>query len=199
MTKEKQEYPSTYFVEDRSNEAELARLRIQDQMITRSMGGVLPEQPDPQSFERILDVACGTGSWLIETAETYPDISLLIGVDVSAHILGAARSQAEQQGLADRVEFHVMDALRMLEFPQGYFDLINLRLGSSFLRTWDWRNLLAEFQRVSQPGGTIRITDTERIQNSTSSAFNALWDQFQCAMYRSGHLFDPTPSGIVVI
>ena len=73
-----QEHSSTYIVQDRSNQEELARVRIQGQMITTCMGGVLPEQPDPHRFKRVLDVGCGTGEWLIEMAKTYPDISLLI-------------------------------------------------------------------------------------------------------------------------
>jgi hypothetical protein len=57
----RREHPSTYFVQDRSNEEELNRLRVQDQMITAAMGGVLPEQQNPGAFQRVLDVACGTG------------------------------------------------------------------------------------------------------------------------------------------
>lgn len=51
----KQEHPSTYFVQDRSNQEELDRLAIQDRLMTTSMGGVLPEQPDPSIFRRVLD------------------------------------------------------------------------------------------------------------------------------------------------
>jgi hypothetical protein len=35
---QKKEQPSTYFVQDRSNEEELTRLYIQDQMLTAGMG-----------------------------------------------------------------------------------------------------------------------------------------------------------------
>ncbi len=66
------EHPSTYFVQDRESKEELERVQLQDHMITAGMGGVLPEQPDPTSFQRVLDVGCGTGGWLIEVAKTYP-------------------------------------------------------------------------------------------------------------------------------
>ena len=64
----RREHPSTYFVVDRSSEDELNRLKVQDQLITTSMGGVLPEQSDPIPFRRVLDVGCGVGGWLITMA-----------------------------------------------------------------------------------------------------------------------------------
>src|SRR5258708_38721757 len=68
----KREHPSTYFVQDRSNQQELNRLQIQDQMLTTSVGAVLPEQPDPTAFHRALDVGCATAGWLPELAQTTP-------------------------------------------------------------------------------------------------------------------------------
>jgi SAM-dependent methyltransferase len=132
------EHPSTYFVQDRSNENELTRLRIQDQLLTKGMGGVLPKQEHTDQFQRVLDVGCGTGNWLITLAQQLPTATLLVDADVSLRIVKYAREQAQAAGVADRVEFHVMDALRMLEFPRHSFDLVNQRLGTSYLRTWDW-------------------------------------------------------------
>lgn len=118
-----QEHPGTSFVQDRDNQEELARLRLQDQMMTRAMGGVLPEQPDPTRFSRVLDVGCGTGSWLIELARVVPTCSLLVGVDVSRPFVQDARAQAEATHVSDRVEFQVMDALRMLQLlAQGQYE-----------------------------------------------------------------------------
>jgi hypothetical protein len=42
-------------LQPRKNQTELARLVIQDQMITAGMGGVLSEQADPGVFRRVLD------------------------------------------------------------------------------------------------------------------------------------------------
>ncbi len=190
------EHPSTYVVQDRSGEEELTRLRIQDEMVTIGMGGVLPEQPDPASFKRVLDVGCGTGGWLIETAKTYPTISLLIGVDISSKMLEYAKAQAEAEQVSDRVQFAVMDALRMLEFPRHYFDLVNQRFGVSYLRTWDWPKLLAEFQRVTTPGGVIRLTEGPMLPENTSPALTQLYHLLLQAFYQSGHLFTPESDGI---
>src|ERR1700737_4062615 len=46
----RQEYASTYLVQDRSNQEEMTRLQIQDQMVTAGMGGVLPEQKETANF-----------------------------------------------------------------------------------------------------------------------------------------------------
>jgi hypothetical protein len=46
----KNERPSTYFVQEREKREELTRLRIQGHMLTRAMGGPLPEQTDPPLF-----------------------------------------------------------------------------------------------------------------------------------------------------
>lgn len=196
-TNPRREHPSTYTVQDRSNEEELTRLQIQDQMITAGMGGVLPEQPDPTIFQRVLDVGCGTGGWLIEAAKTYPSMSLLVGVDVNSRMLDYARAQAEAQQVSDRVQFATMDALRMLEFPAGYFDLVNQRFGVSWLRTWDWPKLLHEYQRVTLPGGVIRVTESNMIiDNSGSPALTRLCEIFLDALYRAGHLFTPDKNGV---
>jgi len=192
----RRELASTYFVEDRSNKEELARLRILDQMTTETMGGVLPEQPDPTIFERVLDVGCGTGGWLIEAAKTYPSMKQLVGVDISGKMVKYARSQAEAQQVSDRVEFHVMDALRMLDFPPGYFDLVNQRYGASYLRTWDWAKLLQEFQHVCRANGVIRVTECDYIVESTSPALLRLCELVLGAFYQSGHCFTPNHNGV---
>jgi ubiquinone/menaquinone biosynthesis C-methylase UbiE len=196
QTDPRREHPSTYFVQDRSNEEELARLRLQDQMTTVSMGGVLPEQPDPAIFQRVLDVGCGTGNWLIEAAKTYPGMSLLVGVDISSKMVEYAQAQAEAQGVSDRVQFRTMDALRMLEFPTDFFDLLNQRFGTSFLRKWDWPKLLSEYRRVTRPDGVIRITEGDMAMESPSPALTRLFEIMLYAFYQAGHLFTPGSKGV---
>ena len=195
-TDPRREHPSTYFVQNRSDEEELTRVMIQDQLVTANMGGVLPEQPDPAIFQCVLDVGCGTGGWLMEAAKTYPAIPLLVGVDVSGRMVEYARAQAEAQQISDRVEFCAMDALRMLEFPTDYFDLVNQRFGVSYLRTWDWPKLLNEFQRVTRPGRVVRVTEGTFIVQSPSPALTRLYELALDAFYRAGHYFTLESNGV---
>jgi tRNA1(Val) A37 N6-methylase TrmN6 len=104
------EQPSTYFVQDRASQDEKTRLSIQDEMLTIGMGGVLSEQADPSLLRQVLDVGCATGGWLLETAQTYPQIETLVGVDISDTMLSHARAMAEECHLEGRVQFKMMDA-----------------------------------------------------------------------------------------
>jgi ubiquinone/menaquinone biosynthesis C-methylase UbiE len=190
------EHPSTYFVQGRQKLDEFERLTIQDRLITTGMGGVLPEQTDPDSFRNVLDVACGSGGWLIEMAKRYPAMTRLVGVDVNSKMIEAARARAEAEQVSDRVTFQAMDALRLLEFPTATFDLINQRFGQSYLRTWDWPNLLREFHRVGKPGATIRLTESDVINESTSPALTKLGQIMLEASCQAGHCFSKDAIGV---
>lgn len=192
----KDESPSTYYVQDRRSKQELVRLLIQGQMMTEAMGGPLPEQADPGRLQRVLDVACGPGEWVMATAKISPTMSL-IGIDISQSMIQYAREQAAAQQLEDRVSFHIMDALRHLAFPSSFFDLVNLRCCVGFMRTWDWPKLISEMRRVTGPGGVVRVTDAEAGHTCpTSPAMTQFCEWYQDALCQAGNLFEPAPAGL---
>ncbi len=186
---------STYVIHERKKKAEIQRLIVQDHMITTAMGGVLSEQADPSIFHRVLDIGCGPGGWMLEAAQTYPEMNL-VGIDINTLMVEYSRTQAKTQGLENRVEFHVMDALRKLEFPDNSFDLVNLRFGISFVRTWEWPDLLLEMQRVVRPGGIIRLTECEIGTHTMSQALTQFYEVGMHAFYRAGYLFTQEHAGI---
>lgn len=187
--------PGTYVRQSRFTEEELVLLQDEERLMTAVMGGVLPEQSDPESFESILDVGCGTGQWLIELAKTYPTAIHLIGVDINTKIIAYAQAQAVTQQVADRVQFRVMDALGFLDFPADSFDLVNQRLGGSFLRTWEWSRLLHEFRRIARSGGVIRLVEGDMIESNSPTMMQRR-DFVLQAFYRSGHSFHPQGDGL---
>ncbi len=191
----KKEHPSTYVVQG-ANKEELQRLTIQDALLTTIMGGPLAEQKDVAHIRRVLDIGSGSGSWALGAAQMYPEMSLT-GIDISQQMVDYAQKQASTLKLADRVTFRVMDALRELDFPAASFDLVNLRFGISFARTWDWPHLISEMLRVCRPGGIIRVTECEVGGHSNSPALMQLHAMSVCAFYRSGHLFEPTSSSLI--
>jgi ubiquinone/menaquinone biosynthesis C-methylase UbiE len=193
----RRERSSAYFVQEQENREEFQRLHIQDQMLTVGMGGVLPELAHPTRLRRVLDVGCGTGHWLIETANAYPDIELLVGVDVNRHLISYARAQAREHQVSDRVQFQTMDALCMLEFPNEFFDLVNQRLGESWLRIWEWGKLLSEYRRITRHNSVVRITEADLCVKSNSSALSCLSKMAAAAFYQSGHLFTPKSRSVL--
>lgn len=192
----RQERSSTYIVQDRSNGEELTRIQIQDELITLGMGGVLSEQPDPASFQLILDVGCGSGGWLIETAKVYPHLTKLMGVDISHSTVAYANQQATLQQVDDRVEFRTMDALHMMEFADQQYDLVNQRYGLSYLRAWDWPKILREFRRVTRQGGVVRLTECGRF-HSNSAALECFADLLTKAGHQAGLLFSPDQDSVI--
>ena len=93
---------------DIGHPAEWARLAMQDDLLTAAMGGELAEQPHPERFSDVLDLACGSGGWDVRTAEKYPRLRIS-GLDISRHMVEQANSAATAMGLADRVQFAVAD------------------------------------------------------------------------------------------
>ncbi|HEU5376949.1 MAG TPA: class I SAM-dependent methyltransferase [Ktedonobacteraceae bacterium] len=190
------EQPNTYAMQSASGNEELKRLQLQDHMITVGMGGVLPELPDPARFQRVLDIGCGSGDWLLETARTYPTISQLIGVDVNPKMVNYARGRAKALSLDGRVAFYRMDAMRRLEFPDASFDLVNERFGASWLRNWDWPHFLYECQRVLRPGGVVRVTEPKVDMGGNSPALTRLAELTTRAFYQAGNFFTLESDGI---
>lgn len=114
--------------------------------------------------ERVLDVGCGRGLLLIGAAHRLTD-GAAVGVDrwvrgaVSGNRPKAARRNAEQEGVADRVQVVEGDA-RSLPFPDGSFDVV---LSNFVLHEMDSREdrerMLRELVRVLRPGGQVALLD----------------------------------------
>lgn len=189
------EQKGTYFVADKNKREELERLVIQDRMVTAAMGGVLAEQPDVSSLQRVLDISCGPGNWALEIARAYPSLSL-VGIDISPLMIEYANAQAQEQQLSDRVTFLVMDALMKLDFPDASFGLVNLRFGSSFLRTWEWSPLINEMLRVTRPNGVLRITDSMIVNETTSEAMRRFFGVLIHVGYKTGRSYSEDPAGV---
>jgi ubiquinone/menaquinone biosynthesis C-methylase UbiE len=196
---QRKEDPHTFFLERKQNREESLRAQREDQMLTRAMGGPLAEQVDANDFAHVLHIACGSGDWAIEAARRYPRMSL-VGIDTNPHILDYARVNAAAAQMAGRVSFQAMDALRSLAFPAASFDLVNIRLGVTFIRVWEWPALIAEMVRVTRPGGVIRITEPQiKHQNKGPiriTGIEKLHTVLTSALYHSGHLFQEDTTGI---
>jgi ubiquinone/menaquinone biosynthesis C-methylase UbiE len=175
----------TYFI-DAENAAEMARLTNLGHLITRNMDGLFPKTIDLFQVQRILDIACGPGRWVLDVAQTYPD-KKVTGIDISRLMIEYAKAQAREKGL-NNVQFQVMDALKPLEFPDNSFDLVNARFISGFMSKAVWPKVIQEAMRVTRPGGVIRLTDIESAITNSPSA-EKLFELGSRALYLSGQSF----------
>jgi SAM-dependent methyltransferase len=179
--------PTNTYVIDPESAAEMARLMRQDQLMTAGSGGVLADI-ELSGVERVLDLACGPGGWLLELAYKYSDIQAA-GVDISERMIAYASAQAEVQQRKN-VHFQVMDILQPLDFPDSSFDLINARFISSFMRQEAWPGLFREILRVLRPGGILRLTESEAGMTNKPCFEKTLHMGMQ-AMHRAGLNFSP--------
>jgi len=184
---------NVYFNDPESG-AEMARLLTQDRLITRGVGGLFSERSDLSGIHRILDVACGPGGWALEVAFTYPETEV-VGLDVSRAMIDYARAQARIQGL-DNAEFVVMDIQKPLDFFNESFDLVNARF-INFLPAAAWPKLMQEFKRITRPGGTIRLTESEWWYYTNSPALENLNAMIIRALKLQGESFSQRFTGVL--
>ena len=105
---------------------------------------------DPQPGERILDIACGTGTSSAALTRTGATV---VGVDFSPGMLGEARRKHSS------VEFVEGDAMK-LPFVSDEFDAVTISFGLRNIT--DPKAALDEMYRVLKPGGRLVITEFSR-------------------------------------
>ncbi len=188
------------YVFDVESGAEMARLLDQDHMTTGAMGSLFPPQLALTDVRRVLDVACGPGGWVLQVAFHHRDMDVF-GIDISHTMIEYARAQAKVQFL-ENAHFEIMDVVKGLTFPDDTFDVVNARFMVGFLAREQWPLVVRELLRVTRPGGTIRLTDSDVAATGITNSFalerlTALAAQ---ACYRAGKGFatDPTARNLGV-
>ena len=166
----------SYFLGQHTLSADIARVIDQSTMFEQEFG-LLAELTEDEitRLQSVLDVGCGPGHWLIALAAKYPHI-YYSGIDINPRVINYAEATAGTAGR--QIVFQTMDATKheawLHTFVPASFDLVNMRLGASFLRTGMWGPLLQEFVRVTSPGGYIRLTETDIMGETNSQAWSKL-------------------------
>jgi arsenite methyltransferase len=104
----------------------------------------------------VLDLGCGAGTDLLVAAQMVGPEGRVIGVDMTASMLGRAGSSAREMGIDDRVELHesLIEALPLddasvdVVISNGVIDLVP-----------DKAAVFAEIDRVLRPAGRLQIAD----------------------------------------
>lgn len=106
---------------------------------------------------RILDLACGTGDFIVAVRQTYPTLDLQFdGVDVSPAMLEEAKVKMFEKHLTAACHFHAA-AMEKLKWPDETFD--GITIGFGIRNAADRQAALREMWRVLKPGGHLVILE----------------------------------------
>ncbi|KAI7903928.1 S-adenosyl-L-methionine-dependent methyltransferase [Cokeromyces recurvatus] len=105
---------------------------------------------------RVLDLACGNGTWILEMATEFPD-SQFYGVDLSATYPTTIKPI--------NTHFSQYDIIQPngLPYPDNYFDYIHMRQVYICFSTDDWVTIMKEIKRLLKPGGYVEFRDMDPI------------------------------------
>jgi SAM-dependent methyltransferase len=115
-----------------------------------------------QPGERVLDVGCGNGATSLEAARRVQPGGAVVGVDLSAPMLGLARQRASEAGVAN-AEFVEHDA-QVHQFEPGAFDVVVSRFGVMFFD--DPEAAFATLAGAVRPGGRLAMVVWEDVFKS---------------------------------
>lgn len=105
-----------------------------------------------ESGGRHLELGCGIGGAVLNTVLRYPTVTA-VGVDREAALLAEADRQAQQLGVADRVEWRAMDARELDE--QASFDTV--AWSQFFFPAATRAATLEGVRRALRPGGYLSM------------------------------------------
>ncbi|GAC1389142.1 MAG: hypothetical protein NVS4B11_01260 [Ktedonobacteraceae bacterium] len=83
---------SNTYIFNAESAAEMNRLTIQDHLLTKEMGGLLPDDVAPSQIRKVLDIACGPGGWALDLAYTHKHMEV-IRIDLSEKMVNYANSR----------------------------------------------------------------------------------------------------------
>ncbi|CEL56813.1 hypothetical protein RSOLAG1IB_08115 [Rhizoctonia solani AG-1 IB] len=135
-----------------NDEREMGRLNDQFQAMKLILGSnytaPLPKLNSGKGPRDILDVASGSGMWVMEIAREFP-AAQVIGMDISKPGLLA-------QDAPTNASFIIADATRRFPFEDTSFDVVQMRIAPSISER---TQVYQEIHRVLRPGGIIQLVE----------------------------------------
>ncbi len=111
------------------------------------------------NFERILDIATGTGDLAIAASQLNP--TAIIGIDISVDMIAIGKSKIEKKNLQRIITLQEGDSENII-FPENYFDAATCGFGVR-----NFENLqagLRDIRRVMKPGAMFVVLEFSKPQ-----------------------------------
>ncbi len=153
----------------------ISRLAHADHPIAAPLGDAavtaLLERALPRGDERLLDLGCGGGEWLLRALALAPSATAE-GVDVSEAALDHGRREGARRGLAERLTLHQTDAAGFV--PGQPADVV-FCVGATHA-FGGLRQALAAARKVLAPGGRVVVGEGYWEREPSAAAVEVLGD-----------------------
>ncbi len=121
----------------------------------------LLDQANLGENDRVLDLACGTGTMALMIKSRHPG-TVVSGLDGDSEILGVAREKVKRAGL----DIELSEGLSFsMPYASEQFDIVFSSLFFHHLKPADKTRTMTEVHRVLKPGGMFHICDWGRPAN----------------------------------
>jgi Methylase involved in ubiquinone/menaquinone biosynthesis len=164
---------------------EINRLDFQHFGLKLLLGSNYKAPLDPSQIRAILDVGSGTGRWLAEMAQEFPNAHI-DGVDIEP--------PASHIQLPSNCLFTQCDVLKGLPFQDGSFQYVHQRLLVGGVPTYQWPFLTQELIRVLYPGGWLELLESGNIFHNAGPATEQLITWWKEGMSSSDFNFSIIPT-----
>ena len=125
------------------------------QRVTETIADIhelIVQRLQPQTGQRWLDLACGTGAVAERAARAGADVT---GIDLAPVLIETARQRAEEQGL--KIDYRVGDCERLEGIEDASFDVLSSTCGVMFAP--DHEATARQLARVLRPGGRLGLAN----------------------------------------
>jgi ubiquinone/menaquinone biosynthesis C-methylase UbiE len=110
-----------------------------------------------------IDLCCGPGHFTILLAK-YFDLERVVGIDLSERMIDQAKQNAEAEGVQDRVQFKVANAMSCGE-SEGSFDIVSCNDAAHHMPDLEGvTDLLRAMERLASPTGVCILSDLVRLK-----------------------------------